>query len=97
MTVDAFFFMVAGAMLDPIALVALALPGLLHNRWWPRLIWAGAWAALAAILIGRSTYGLAIPASSFCGALIYMSLLWALRQLLLKRQPLRQSPRRPIA
>lgn len=82
MGLEALFFMILASILDPIALVLLALPGLLHARWWPRLLWAGGWAVVVTITLGTGPYGAARPLAAFVGSLSYMTLLWAFRRAL---------------
>lgn len=88
------FFMILASMLDPIALILLAAPGLLHARWWPRLLWAGGWAVVVTMILGASTYGAARPLAAFLGSLAYMTVLWAGRKALSKR-PVAKAPTRP--
>ncbi len=85
MGLEPLFFMILASMLDPIALILLALPGILHTRWWPRLLWAGGWAVVVTVILGAGSYGAARPLAAFLGSLGYMTLLWAGRKALSKR------------
>lgn len=87
MGLDTFLIMAAASAVDPIALVVLLLPGLLHRRWWPRLLWAAAWAVLVVLILGADgPLGALRPFTAFTGALVYMSVLFAIRQLFGRRR-----------
>lgn len=93
MGLEPLFFMILGSMLDPIALIVLVFPGVLHARWWPRLLWAGGWAVVVTMILGASTYGAARPLAAFLGSLAYMTMLWAGRKALSKRPAAKASTR----
>ncbi|WP_312145223.1 hypothetical protein [Brevundimonas sp.] len=92
MTLDNLLTAAVAAILDPIALFVLLWPGLLHERWWPRVAWAIGWTCVTALLRAPSGYAAEMALATFAGSLLYMTMLWLARRAYLAR-PLK--PTRP--